>query len=128
MLLHLHNTLIWVCWGMTTIWLLSYDHSKNRLVECDVQCRKKFKYIFFIINNWFWNGITQLHSPKNNIRAKTMGSSRGVSLRGKDCWGDYNSTLHNHSKNRPAGDDVEYYKRFEFIFPIINGFHQWVLR
>ena len=36
------------------------------------------------------------------------------------CWGNYNLTICNHSKNRPAWCDVKCHKRFECVFLITN--------
>ena len=38
------------------------------------------------------------------------------------CWGNYNLTIYNHSKNRPAWCDVKCHKRFECVFLITNLF------
>ena len=37
-------------------------------------------------------------------------------------WRDHNLTPYNHSKNRSAWCDVEYYKRFKYVFLITNWF------
>ena len=67
-----------------------------------------------------WNGIA--HSLTNGIRAKVMDLSHGSVIVREGLLGDHNSTSYNHSKNRPPGRDVEFHKRFECVFLIINWF------
>ena len=38
--------------------LTPYNHSKNRLAWCDVECHKRFECVF-LITNWFWGGMAQ---------------------------------------------------------------------
>ena len=101
--------------------LTLYNHSKNRSTWRDVECHKRFEYVFFIIN-WFWDGVAQLtvqqmvSEPKSWVRVTRM------SLWVRDCWGDHNLTPYNHSKNRLAWRDVECHKRFECVFLITNWF------
>ena len=57
----------------------------------------------------------------SGIRAKVMGSSHeSVIVREAFLGGDYNLTLYNHSKNRPAWCDVKGHKRFKCVFLITN--------
>ena len=65
--------------------LTLYNHSKNRPTWRDVECHKRFEYVFFIIN-WFWGGVAQLtvqqmiSEPRSWVRVTRM------SLWGMDCW------------------------------------------
>ena len=51
-----------------------------------------------------------------------MDSSQESVIVREGLLGDHNSTSYNHSKNRPPGHDVEFHKRFECVFLIINWF------
>ena len=59
---------LWVWVTRVSLWgkdcwedhnLTPYNHSKNRPTWCDVECHKRFKYVFLIIN-WFWGKMSQL--------------------------------------------------------------------
>ena len=39
--------------------LTPYNHSKNRLTWCYVECHKRFECVFLIIN-WFWDKMSHL--------------------------------------------------------------------
>ena len=100
--------------------LTPYNHSKNRPVWDDAKCHKRFEYVF-LMTNWFWDGMANSWSDKW-YQSQGHGFKSGVSLWGKDCWGDHNLTLYNHSKNRYTWRDVETHKRFECVFLITNWF------
>ena len=107
------------CWGDHN--LTPYNHSKNRPAWCDVECHKRYEYVF-LITNWFWGEMTQLTVRQIVLEPRSWVQVMRVSLWERDCWKDHNLTPYNHSKNRLAWCDVECHKRFKYVFLITNWF------
>ena len=101
--------------------LTPYNHSKNRPALHGVECYKRFECVF-LVTNWFWGGMTQLTIRQMVSEPRSWIRVTGVSLWGRDCWGDHNLTPYNHSKNRHVWHDVECHKKFEYVFLITNWF------
>ena len=65
--------------------LTLYNHSKNRPTWRDVECHKRFEYVFFIIN-WFWGGVIQLTVRQMVSEPRSWVQVTRMSLWGMDCW------------------------------------------
>ena len=61
-----------------------------------------------------WRGL-----PKDYIISPQLG---------ENCWRDYNSVPYDRSKNEPVRRDVEYHKKLECVFLIINKFWDGVMQ
>ena len=101
--------------------LTPYNHSKNRPAWCDVECHKRYEYVF-LITNWFWGEMTQFTVRQIVLEPRSWVRVMRVSLWERDYWRDHNLTPYNHSKNRLAWCDVECHKRFKYVFLITNWF------
>jgi len=107
------------CWGDHN--LTPYNYSKKRPAWCDVKTHKRFEYVF-LITNWFWDGMAQLTVWQMVLQLRSWVWVIGVSLWGRDCWGDHNLTPYNYCKNRPTWCDVKAHKRLKCVFFITNWF------
>ena len=86
--------------------LTSYNHSKNKSARHYVEWYKKFKCVFFI-TNYFWGEMTQLMVQQMISEPGSWVQVARVLLCGRDCYGDHNLTLYNHSKSRFVECNIE---------------------